>query len=92
MSMTIGAHTFDRVTYDKGGDVLYLHKGNALSDADWDETPEGHGLSFDAAGELVGVTIVSPRHILERRGKLTITLPQPLEIGAQALDDALLAA
>ena len=40
MSLTIGTHTFDRVNYDADGDVLYLHKGDALTDADWDETPE----------------------------------------------------
>ena len=92
MSLTIGTHTFDRVSYDADGDVLYLHKGDGLTDADWDETPEGHGLSFNAAGELVGVTIVSPRHILARHGRLTITLPQPLDLGSQALDRVLLAA
>jgi hypothetical protein len=45
MSPSIGTHTFVRVSYDADGDVLYLHKGGAITDADWDETPEGHGLS-----------------------------------------------
>lgn len=40
MSNTIGSHTFDRVRYDEEADVLYLHKGDALGDADWDATPE----------------------------------------------------
>jgi uncharacterized protein YuzE len=92
MSITIGTHTFDRVHYDAGGDVLYLHKGDALKDADWDETPEGHGLSFDAQGELVGLTLVRPRSTLERHGKLKITLPEHIEVGASTFSQALAAA
>ncbi len=93
MSFMIGNHTFDRVRYDEGGDVLYLHKGDALNDADWDATPEGHGLSFNTDGELVGLTIVRPRALLERYGKVEITLPpQHLDLSAASLDRALVAA
>jgi uncharacterized protein YuzE len=95
MSLTIGSHTFDRVNYDEGGDVLYLHKGDAISDSDWDETPEGHGISFNTDGELVGLTIVSPRHLLERHGEIKLTLPvreEHISLHAAEVDPALAAA
>ncbi len=92
MNVTIGTHTFDRVHYDADADVLYLHKGDALKDADWDETPEGHGLSFDSERHLVGLTLVRPRSLLDRDGKLEITLPEHVEVGHSSIDQALAAA
>jgi uncharacterized protein YuzE len=93
VSVTIGSHTFDRVRYDEEADVLYLHKGDGLSDADWDATPEGHGLSFNAEGMLVGMTIVSPRKLVERSGTVEITLPpEHIGLSAEALNRALIAA
>ena len=56
MSVTIDNHTFDRVHYDAHRDVLYLHKGEPSTAVDFDSTPEGHALPFNAAGELVGIT------------------------------------
>ncbi len=93
MSVTIGSHTFDRVRYDEEADVLYLHKGDARNDTDWDATPEGHGLSFNADGALVGMTIVSPRKLVQQRGSVEITLPpEHVGLSAEALDQALIAA
>jgi hypothetical protein len=42
MSITIGSHIFDVVSYDAGGDVLYLHTRVPDGAVDFDETPEGH--------------------------------------------------
>lgn len=95
MSITIGSHTFEVVSYDAGGDVLYLHTRLPDEAVDFDETPEGHALRFGADGELVGLTIVRPRALLERHGKLEITLPvrqEHVELAAAALDSALVAA
>ena len=95
MSITIGSHTFSIVSYDAGGDVLYLHTHVPDGAVDFDETPEGHALRFGADGQIVGLTIVRPRALLERHGKLEITLPvrlEHVELGAEALDSALLAA
>lgn len=92
MSVTLGNLTFDRVRYDAGGDVLYLHRGDPHRAVDFDESPEGHALRFDAGGELVGVTIVRPRWLLEHDGKITITIPDRIEVGPDALDQALVPA
>jgi uncharacterized protein YuzE len=87
MSITIGGVTFDRVAYDREGDVLYLHVGDPITAVDFDESPEGHGLRFDASGHLVGLTMVSVRRMLEAGKPITVTMPV-----AEPVDTAELAA
>lgn len=77
MSVTIGGITFDRVAYDREADVLYLHVGDPRAAVDFDESPEGHALRYDAGGQLIGLTIVGVKRLLERDGRLTVTLPPP---------------
>ena len=78
--MTIGGITFDRVRYDADADVLYLHVGDPARAVEFDESPEGHHLRFDAEGRLVGLTLVGVRRDLEAGRKVTVTLPEPVEI------------
>jgi hypothetical protein len=64
----------------------------APADADaGDGTPEGHFVRFDDGGRVVGVTLVNPRWLIERDGKLTVTLPGEAvtELYAEALAPAL---
>ncbi len=75
MSVTIGGIEFDRIVYDSKGDVLYLHVGEPRSAIDFDETPEGHHVRFGPDGELVGITILNARWLLEQDGRIVITLP-----------------
>ena len=75
MSVTIGGIEFDRVSYYRDGDVLYLHVGDPATAVDFDESPEGHHTRYNAAGELVGITIVNARRILDEDGVIVITLP-----------------
>jgi uncharacterized protein YuzE len=88
MSITIGGTTFDRVRYDAEGDVLYLHVGDPSSAVDFDESPEGHALRFDAERRLVGLTIVNARWLLDQGGPLTVTIPQRVEIDPATLAPA----
>jgi YD repeat-containing protein len=76
MSITIGSITFDRVSYDREADVLYLGVGDPSKAVDFDESAEGHGLRYDADGRLVGITIVNARRLLERDGTIVVTPPQ----------------
>jgi uncharacterized protein YuzE len=89
MSVTIGDITFDRVEYDADADVLYLHVGEPSRGADFDETPEGHAVRFDRDGNIVGLTLVRPKRLLERDGELRVTLPVPSDVPAEELAPAL---
>jgi uncharacterized protein YuzE len=77
MSVQIGPYTFDRVRYDADADVLYLAAGDPGRAVDFDETLEGHAVSYDADGALVGLTLVDVRRLLEQADgeKLMIELP-----------------
>jgi uncharacterized protein YuzE len=77
------------VSYDRDADVLYLHVGDPASAADFDESPEGHALRFDRDGRLFGVTIVNAKWTLEQEGTITITIPERVELGPEALAEAL---
>jgi uncharacterized protein YuzE len=89
MSVTIADIIFDRVEYDADADVLYLHVGDPSTAVDFDETPEGHALRFDAEGRLVGITLVRPKYLLRESGGLRITLPVPSDVSARELTPAL---
>ncbi len=75
-TVTLGGIEFDRVVYDREGDVLYLHVGDPGSAVDFDSTPEGHHTRYGPDGSLVGVTIVNARWLLEQDGEIVLTLPQ----------------
>jgi uncharacterized protein YuzE len=92
MIVTVAGIEFDHVVYDRDVDVLYLQVGPPpRAAADFDVSPEGHYLRYDERGTLMGITIVNARRILEREGKVTITLPER-RIEATDLGDVLAAA
>jgi uncharacterized protein YuzE len=67
---------FDNHSYDELADVLYLSVGEPRVPAETDTTPEGHAVDFDADGNIIGMVIVSLRHLLDLDGELKITLPE----------------
>jgi len=75
MTVTIADIEFDRVEYDTDADILYLHVSDPSCAVDYGETPEGHAARFNRDGELVGLTLVRPKRLLERSGELHITIP-----------------
>ena len=85
MTVILGDLEFDNVVYDGGADVLYLHVGDPAAAVEFDESPEGHVLRYDAEGRLVGVTIVNARWLLEQNEQVTITLPKPIQVDRNAL-------
>ena len=89
MTITIGSFTFDNVFYDADVDVLYLHVGDPSTALDFDESPEGHALRFDADGGLVGVTIVGAKSLIDRDGEIKITLPEIIRVGSAVVAPAL---
>lgn len=75
MTITIGTVTFDNVVYDADGDVLYLSVGKPRSAAESYGTPEGHDVRYDERGEVIGLTLVNTRWLIERDGELRVTIP-----------------
>ena len=91
MSITIGHTTFDRVSYDRDADVLYLHVGDPRSAVDFDATPEGYALRYDTKGRLVGLTIVNAKRVLDQHGRIDITIPERFSVDHDTLAPVLAA-
>lgn len=91
VKIKIGSVTFDHADYDADPDVLYLHVGEPQK-AEGEETPEGHVLRYAPdTQDIVGLTILGARRILDREGNLTVTIPEPVEASADDLAPALAA-
>jgi uncharacterized protein YuzE len=89
LTICIGSHEFDHISYDAEGDVLYLHVGEPVAATDTVGTPEGHAIKFGDTGEVIGLTIVNAKWLSERDGQITITIPERVETAASALASAL---
>jgi uncharacterized protein YuzE len=91
VKIKIGSVTFDHADYDADSDVLYLHVGEP-QEAEGEETPEGHLLRFAAGTQnIVGLTVLGARRLLDRDGNLTVTIPESIEASADDLAPALAA-
>jgi uncharacterized protein YuzE len=71
MTIRIASIDFDRVSYDADADVLYLAADEPELAVDFDETPEGHAVRFDATGRIIGITIVDARKLIDAGGPRT---------------------
>ncbi|HVP02944.1 MAG TPA: DUF2283 domain-containing protein [Solirubrobacteraceae bacterium] len=88
----IGPLVFDHADYDRDGDVLYLHIGPPQA-GEGEETPEGHVLRFAPGTQrIVGLTVINAQHLLDRDGRLVVTVPETVEASAAELAGALRAA
>lgn len=91
VKIKIGPVTFDHADYDADSDVLYLHVGEP-QEAEGEETPEGHVLRYAPGTQnIVGLTVLGARRLLDRDGNLTVTIPEPIEASADDLAPALAA-
>jgi uncharacterized protein YuzE len=89
MNIQIGPLVFDHADYDQDGDVLYLHVGPPQP-GEGEETPEGHVLRFaPGSHRIVGLTVINARHVLNRDGRLIVTIPEAVEASADELAPAL---
>jgi uncharacterized protein YuzE len=89
LSATIADVGFDRVQYDADADVLYLHVGDPSGAVEYDETPEGHAVRFDGEGNVVGLTLIRPKRLLEDDSELRVTVPTRSTVQAADLMPAL---
>jgi len=91
VNVKIGSIVFDHASYDAENDVLYLRVG-APEAGEGETTPEGHVIRYaPGTSRVVGMTMLGPRRILEREGRLTVTIPETVETTADDLADALAA-
>ena len=91
VNITIGPLSFDHADYDTENDVLYLHVGEPQV-GEGEETPEGHVVRYaPGTSQIVGLTVLGARHILERDGHLAVTVPETVQTTADALAPALAA-
>ena len=92
VSIHIGPLVFDHADYDAESDVLYLHIGPPR-EAEGEETPEGHVLRFaPGTQQVVGLTVIGAREVLDRDGRLVVTIPETVEANADEFAGALRAA
>ncbi len=89
MTITIGTIKFDHVDYDADGDVLYLSVGEPREPADSYGTIEGHDVRYDETGQVIGLTLVNAKWLLERDGEVRVTIPS--RVSADALAPAIAA-
>jgi uncharacterized protein YuzE len=89
MTVHVGPYEFDQVSYDSDGDVLYLRRGERQETAETFSTPEGHAVRMDENREIVGITIVNAKWLVERDGTITVTVPSLIETDADDLAAAL---
>ena len=87
-TITIGDTTFDHVEYDREADVLYLSVGEPQPAARTYGTPEGHAVRFGADGDIVGITLVNARSLLDR-DELVVTVPHAVDVRRDELELAL---
>ena len=85
MSIQIGPYTFDRVRYDHDADVLYLPQGDPARAVDFDETPDGHAVSY----ALVGLTLIDVRGLLDEAQGAELLLDLPAKARSADLELAL---
>ena len=89
VNVQIGALVFDHADYDAESDVLYLHVGEPV-EAEGEETPEGHVVRFEPGTQrVVGLTLINARSVLDRDGRLIVTVPETVEATADELAPAL---
>lgn len=92
VTVRIGPLVFDHADYDPDGDVLYLHVGEPV-EAEGEETPEGHIVRFEPGTQrVVGLTVINARSVIDRDGRLIVTVPETVEASADELAPALAAA
>ncbi|MGH2880911.1 MAG: DUF2283 domain-containing protein [Solirubrobacteraceae bacterium] len=91
VNITIGSLSFDHADYDAENDVLYLHIGEPRL-GEGEETPEGHVVRYaPGTNRVVGLTVLGARRILQRDGRLAVTVPDTVEKTAEDLAPALAA-
>jgi uncharacterized protein YuzE len=73
VTVRLGHLEFDHV-YDEKADVLYLSVGEPAEAARQEAAPEGHVVRYDQDGNVIGITLVNAKWLVERDGKIEVTV------------------
>lgn len=87
-TLRIGDTVFDRVSYDRQADVLYVSLGEPQPAHHSFGTPEGHTVRSDEHRRIIGITLVNAAALLER-GDLRVTIPYVVDIERSELEQVL---
>jgi uncharacterized protein YuzE len=74
VTIRLGHLEFERVVYDEKADVLYLGVGKPEEAVRQEATSEGHVLRYDGDSNVIGITLVNTKWLLERDGKIELTV------------------
>jgi uncharacterized protein YuzE len=89
MTIQAGPYTFDHVVFDDEGDVLYMAVGSPRR-ASGRLMRDNTFLRFDHdTDELVGMTVINARLLLQRDGVITVTLPDGSQVPLQGVEAAI---
>lgn len=86
MSIKLGSVVIDHIVYDGHADVLYLSAGPPREVARLEATRQGHHVRYDEGDEVIGVTIVNAKWLLDRGDPIEIPLRVDSDEHAAALD------
>lgn len=78
MTVNVAGIEFEHHVYDERGDVLYLAvRGYAAGGLPprAHATPEGHSIERDEGSQVIALTLVNAKSLIERDGELRITWP-----------------
>jgi uncharacterized protein YuzE len=90
MRVVFGSYEFDDIRYDSDCDVLCLRlQGSRGTSADIIDTPEGHLVYLNADGEVTGVTLIEAQGLIDRDGKVPVTMPRLVEPDVDHITQAL---
>ena len=85
MTIRLGHLEFDHVVYDEKADVLYLSVGEPREAARQEATPDGHVVRYDEESNVIGITLVNAKWLVERDGKIELTVQVDADELAPAL-------
>jgi uncharacterized protein YuzE len=74
VTIRLGHLEFDHVVYDAKADVLYLSVGKPEEAIRQEATPEGHVVRYGRDGKVTGITLVNAKWLVERDGKIDVTV------------------
>jgi len=85
MTIRLGHIEFDNIVYDDVADVLYMSVGEPRDPARQEVNPGGHLIRYDNDEQVIGITLVNAKWLMDRDGEIELSLRLPSDDLALAL-------